>query len=126
MTADRDELATSESDASLSWDATFDALSHQYRRDVLRFVSDAADRTATVDDLASHLVDRAAERADDPPRRERIAAALHHVHLPTLSDAGVVDYDARSKVVRYRGCDRLECILKVARSADADRESARY
>jgi hypothetical protein len=30
-----------------------------------------------------------------------IAASLHHQHLPKLADSGLVDYDPRSKSVRY-------------------------
>ncbi|MDS0474105.1 hypothetical protein [Natrinema sp. 1APR25-10V2] len=118
---DDDPAATGDSSdggARLSWSATFAVLSHWYRREVLRFVADADDHTATVDELTAHLV----ERTDEPPRCDRIMIALHHVHLPTLSEADVVDYDAESKVVSYRRCGRVEAILERARSEEPGRE----
>ena len=40
--------------------------------------------------------------SDDGPagdREQRVAAALYHVHLPKLDDAGVVSFDPESKEV---------------------------
>lgn len=33
---------------------------------------------------------------------DTLAVRLHHAVLPRLEDAGVVEYDARNKTVRYR------------------------
>jgi hypothetical protein len=38
---------------------------------------------------------------------------LHHNHLPRLADAGVVDYDPRSKTIRTWGDDRVETCLEL-------------
>lgn len=122
---DRDRSDSSEADLHLSWSRTFDVLSHRYRRDVLRFVAEADDGTATVGELGAHLVERAAERTDEPPRCDRIMNVLHHVHLPKLADADVVDYDARSQVVKYRQCDRLMDVLECVRIEDTGREITR-
>lgn len=123
---DRDEIAaTSDAESPLSLNATFDVLAHHYRRGALRFVADADGHTATVDELVTYLVGRAAERTAEPPRRDRIEVDLIHVHLPKLTEAGVIDYDARSKVVAYRRHERLEDILEYVRTEEAGREPAR-
>ena len=46
-----------------------------------------------LDDLARELVER--EDGDPLDREvvERVAGRLHHVHLPKMSDLGLVDYD---------------------------------
>lgn len=79
---------------------------------------------ATLDEVPSdvlelgELVDRVVEREVDAgvadgteAHRQRVAVALHHRFLPKLSEAAVVDYDARSKTVRYWGDDRVLAYL---------------
>lgn len=58
----------------------------------------------TLDDVATHL-ERTAERTgrkDADPRRT-LRCRLHHVHLPMLADAGLLEYDAETKRVRLGG-----------------------
>lgn len=51
-----------------------------------------------LDDLAAELAARD-EHLDptDPEGVRRLKAELHHVHLPMLSDSGVLDYDSVSR-----------------------------
>ncbi|WP_210424956.1 DUF7344 domain-containing protein [Halorussus halobius] len=93
---------------TLSLDETLEILANHERRDVLGWLMDAPDGTATVDELVDHLVARRAERTGERPGRGHVTTTLHHVHLPKLADAGVVAYDARSQEVRYWSDDRLE------------------
>jgi hypothetical protein len=78
--------------SELSADERYRVLSAERRRLTLDVV---ADRTAPVglDDVARRETD-----ADVPDAAavERVAVSLHHVHLPKLSDAGVVQYDPDS------------------------------
>ncbi len=55
----------------------------------------------TLDELTDHLV-RAAERTDTEhvDGQRDLRCRLHHVHLPMLSDAGLLEYDAEAKRVR--------------------------
>ena len=64
---------------------------------VLRYFHSSGDDIASNDDLIEFLHTRDA-RPDD---REQIALRLHHMALPKLADLGLLDYDARSKTVRY-------------------------
>ena len=45
--------------------------------------------------------------------RKRLKAKLHHVALPKLADAGLVDYDQRSQTIRYCGEPLLEKQISV-------------
>lgn len=94
--------------ASLSLDATLELLANRDRRAILSYLMDAPDGTATVNELVEHLLDRKTERTGERPGPDHVATTLHHVHVPKLADAGVVDYDARSREIRYWGSDRLE------------------
>lgn len=52
------------------------------------------------------------ELAED--QRERIRLSFHHSHLPKLTEAGLVDYDAEDDRVRLAdGADDLRRILDV-------------
>jgi hypothetical protein len=82
--------------SELSADERYRVLSAERRRLTLDVV---ADRTAPVglDDVARAVARRETD-ADVPDAAavERVAVSLHHVHLPKLSDAGVVQYDPDS------------------------------
>lgn len=86
--------------------AVFDVLADARRARVVRTLADAPERTLDFD----RLVDRVAHRTDgdDPLERDRIAIRLHHVDLPKLSDAGVLDYDADDGTVRILTAGTLD------------------
>lgn len=116
---DSDEAATETSQrTSLSLDAIFELLAHRQRRDMLRYLSDSPDNTATVDDVTSHLIDRESQRTSKQPGRDQIEIALHHVHLPKLTEADIIAYDPRSRELRYWPHDQLEALLEYVRSTE--------
>ncbi|WP_435182022.1 DUF7344 domain-containing protein [Halorussus sp. AFM4] len=107
MTTDAHPLST---DAQ-SLDTVFALLRDRRRRFALRALADRESPVA-LDGLAAAVARREAADADGPPREasgtaapasptpdatpaatDDVAEALHHVHLPKLADAGVVDYD---------------------------------
>ena len=46
---------------------------------------------------------------------EHVANSLHHVHLPKLADAGIVEYDVEAKTVRLADAfDRFHRYLHMA------------
>lgn len=83
-----------------SVDELFEILSHERRRAVLATLSDH--QSVAVESLAA---DVAACESDDSPAVpseslvDEVHVTLHHVHLPKLDDAGLVDYDRDEKTV---------------------------
>lgn len=62
---------------------------------------------------------RAGKRTGERPAREHVETTLHHTHDPKLANAGILEYDARSREFRYRGHDRLEAWLERIRTHEA-------
>ena len=102
--------------ASLTTDQVFELLADGRRRNavaVLREIDGATALGELAEATAARVdgVDRAAVTTD---RRERIAASLHHCHLPKLADAGVVEYDPdESRVVPTETAAELEPYFEV-------------
>jgi len=69
----------------------------------------------TLDELADYL-QRAAQRTGrvEADRRRTLRCRLHHVHLPMLDDADLLDYDPETKRVR------LDTQWAVTASAESD------
>ncbi|SEW32510.1 DUF7344 domain-containing protein [Natrinema salifodinae] len=92
--ADADEL-----------DAVFEALADERRRTILSVLGDQYHSIATetlARDVAAREAD-ASEREVSQERVDEVLAALVHVHLPVLNDAGLVGYDADTDRVSYEG-----------------------
>jgi DNA-binding transcriptional ArsR family regulator len=78
------------------------------RRQVVEYLAETEDGSATVADLAVVL------ETDSPApgaRPEEMAIVLNHRHLPKLDEAGVVDYDPDRELVRYLASERIERLL---------------
>jgi len=89
-------------------DSLFEILASGQRRRLLAHLIDTDDGVATLPELAALIAD-----GDDD--RERATIRLHHTHLPKLEDEGVVEYDARSETVRYRGSEAVTAWVEFAR-----------
>lgn len=70
-----------------------DALASEPRQAVFARLHET-DGRATVSELADHLVRTGVERD-----KQRARTVLHHVHLPKLSDSGLVSWNRRENVV---------------------------
>lgn len=57
----------------------------------------------------SDLAEAISER--DQQDLQHVAARLHHSALPKLHEADVLEYDARSDSVRYRGRPELDVLI---------------
>lgn len=94
--------------SELSLDTTLEILSQRERRYILSYLADSSENVATLDELVEGIFRAKTNRGDEAPTRDTIKSSLYHIHLPTLTDAGVVEYDARSQQLRYWADERLE------------------
>lgn len=78
---------------TLSLDVAFEILADGHRRAVLSYLIQDERRT-DLDELATHI--SAVEPTDT---NGQAAATLHHLHLPKLADAGLVNYDGAQQTV---------------------------
>lgn len=90
-----------------SLDAMFRALADGHRRQVLAVLDDSGDALVDLDDIAAHVRSRTAERAG----WSRLEAKLHHVDLPALTAAGVLEYDSERRTVRFRPDEQWTRVL---------------
>lgn len=83
------------------------------RRIVLQYLRRQGGGPVTIDSVADTAT--AIHREFDPDHaREDTLLSLHHVSLPKLAAAGLVEYDGTAGTVRYDGDDRVERVLDVA------------
>lgn len=86
-------------------------LADPQRRTVLRHLRETGE--CDVAELIEAIATDGGTTASHRPSHETVSAVeLHHSHLPRLADAGIVEYDRTAGVVRYRGTDRLEALLR--------------
>jgi len=95
---------------SIPIDELFDALARTDRRAVIRFFREESTEEVTLDALVTGIVDGSYWDTDKSHAR----LCLHHSTLPKLADTGILDYDPRSKTVRYRGQPAVEQLLDTA------------
>lgn len=92
----------------LSLDAILSLLANDRRRDVLAYLAETDDDVTSIEDLVAHLVRVEGERTGKLPSHENVEATLLNVHIPKLADATIVEYDERSRQLRYWPNERLE------------------
>jgi len=99
-----------------SFSNSIEALASHRRRRVLYYLLDTDDGLVPTDDLVDHVLEHD-PKADD---RDEITLSLHHVHLPKLSDAGLIEYDTQGGTVRYRESTMVEGLLDALRELEAN------
>lgn len=104
---------------TLDLDAVFDLLAEPRRRKLLYHLS-SYEEVASLDDLATAIA--AEEHGGSPPEAlvDRVRCELHHVHLPRLTAEQVVEYDVRTRTVRYWGQPTLEEYVSHAAHQERD------
>lgn len=85
--------------------ALLNALADRPRRAVVSYLRDATSDGASVATLADAIATPDGSGPDD------VATRLHHDTLPRLDEIGVLEFDARSGTVVYRGDEDLEALL---------------
>lgn len=95
-----------------STDQALRAINSQRRREVLRYLRPSDESAVALHELAAAVVDRTGP--DTPPHDvETVTVDLHHRDLPLLDAAGLLEYDSRSRTVRYHGNQGIELLLCV-------------
>jgi hypothetical protein len=90
-----------------SVDELFSALADGQARATVCYLHASDDGVASVQELANHVVET--RSVDDP---DQVEIRLHHVILPRLRDLGCVDYDVRTRTVRYWNCRGVSRLLR--------------
>lgn len=82
----------------------YQILNHPVRRFVLSYLNGQGE-DVTLDQLASDYATHAREQAEDVDVK-RLQSGLHHVHLPYLVDAGLIEYDHETyRITEWRHPD---------------------
>ena len=108
---------------SHSLETIYRALESRRRRLILYHLRGTSDGVSGFDSVKDRISDWEDDFGNGPPRSEserELAVTLHHVHLPQLEDCGIIDYDWRTKTIRYRTDDLLEAHLELAAECDFD------
>ncbi|EMA30900.1 DUF7344 domain-containing protein [Halobiforma nitratireducens] len=102
---DLERVVTGRTDASDDdLDALFEALAHERRRTILSVVGSRRRRLSTAElaRAVAALENETIERDVAQERVDQVRTSLVHVHLPALSDDGLVEYDADAGHVAAR------------------------
>lgn len=117
-----DASITDQSTAAISPDTIHDLLSSARRRHLISYLLERQDETVAVDDVIDWLT-----REEHPDRgpiahRERVAIDIHHVHIPKLANAGVIEHDPVAETIRYDGPEALASLLAATKEFEATEE----
>lgn len=100
-----------------SLESIYDVLQDRRRRLVLYYLRNAPERVSRFREVEAWIRERETETAQESATGHdelSVAATLHHFHLPKLADRGFIDYDWRTKTIRYRPDEFLEAHLNLA------------
>lgn len=90
-------------------DHFFAVLANQRRRCVLAYLSNESSNSATMQELVEEIAAREhSSKAESP---DEIEITLFHHHLPKLANIGLIEFDKRTKTIRYRNDPRVESLL---------------
>lgn len=102
-------------EADLTPTRLFGIFAHPRRQYTLEYLSSTIGAVA-IDDLAEFIALREAQTTHD--HNERILTGLGHVHLPTLADAGLIQFDLDRETVELV-IDPIDIATYVALSKSA-------
>lgn len=91
-----------------SHDDRVDAVADERCRRVLRRV-DVAGGSLTLSDLVDEIVATGTGTTPLATDPDHVALRLHHVHLPKLAEAGLVEYDPAEENVALTGAGERWC-----------------
>lgn len=100
-------------------DEFFDLIGNRRRRLCLEILHGMETKTIPLDSLTRRLAERESQGTEgeevssvaDPEQEDRISISLYHLHLPKLEHYGLVEFDQRTKTIRYRASPRFEAAM---------------
>lgn len=98
-------------DDELSLDFVLELLSHHHRREMIRHLRESSGQVHSLDEVVTHLARMERQRTGSKPGEDHLLSVVVHIHGPKLQEAGLCDYDVRSREVRYRPNDTVERLL---------------
>ena len=104
----------------ISTERALKLLTKPQRRQILRQVAETPDGTP-VDQLKTQVEPAASTRLHGGGSGELEGIELHHLHLPKLQDAGVIEYDASQGTV-YQG-QQFQEVLSLLEVIEDHREN---
>lgn len=105
-----------------SWEELNALLGEDRRRHVVTLLL-SADGPLALDEIAKRIAERECSEVDatDGEHLESIRVSLHHLHLPTLTEVGILDYDPETRFVDLEGLpDAYEAVETCDSEAVAD------
>ena len=102
--------------ATLSLDAILDILAHHHRRALLKALQRDPEQRMAQNEVISLLQDQEETRVGQKPSWNSLSAALHYIHEPKMSEAGVLSYDESDEMYHYHPNEGLEKWLSLAES----------
>ena len=86
-------------------------LASKRRQTLLELLASSVDDVHSLESLATAVtqIEQGVDLAARPS--PRVCLFLHHVHLPKLEAADIVEYDSQRNVVAYTGTRRVEQLL---------------
>lgn len=99
--------STGQQSEAPSAEGLLSALSHPYRRAILRSLGPPDRRTRTPEELVDDVIERRFSSVESSDREE-LVVVLSHVHLPKLRDVGLVaEDDGRFEFAGYRVVEEI-------------------
>jgi len=107
---------------TLSLNGVFDLLADDRRRYVWEYLSGRPGNRIPLAELSDRVSSYESDAGTEasPGARHAVRVSLHHVHLPKLADASLLEYDARSNVVHYHSVPTPEQIVADVGNGSAD------
>jgi hypothetical protein len=95
----------------LSRSKCLELLASKRRQTLLELLVDSTEDTHSLESLATAIAQTEQETDLGARPDQRVCLSLHHVHLPKLDAADIVEYDPQRNVVEYLGSERMEQLL---------------
>lgn len=112
-----------ERERPVSPDRILSVVGNEHRRAILNSLTRASEKTLEYDALVDRVADRIGDEDTEgvsDEHRQRVRIALHHTHLPKLEEAGIIDYEAKTRHIKFVGGELEQDLLTLVGSHDAN------